>query len=223
MSRKERVANVVMLLGAVSMLASCSFFYPTKVYRYRLTIEGVHGGSAVYEVLAEKNRFRLLADETAGGSLLRGEALAIETDSGPVFATLKSVDQGDRLLSVVTHALAPDIPKGGHDNFWEAVSRLGSRADTTKAELPRDGWPIIIRFRDLEDSSTAEEVSPEAIGLRRIWVETTNEPVTTGIERRLSWIENGGLPLDRSGPTFTLTPSTAQTLSQRDFSTMFGL
>ncbi len=210
-----------MLLGAASMLAACGLFYPTKNYRYRLTIDGVHSGSAVYEVLSEKNRFRLLADETAGGSLLTGEALVIETPTGPIFVLLKPVDENRTLLSEVTHALAPDIPKGGHDNFWKAVSRLGGRSKAYEAELPRASWPLIVRFGNIAESASVEVVDPDEPGIRRMVVQTTQDPVTVGLKQRLAWLETGGLPLDRTGgPCFDIEPPLAKILKQRDFSTI---
>ncbi len=57
---------------------------------------------------------------------------------------------------------------------------------------------MMVRFRDLNDPKSVEKVDPEAIGVRRITVETTSDDVTTGIEKRLRWLptHNGALAYD---------------------------
>lgn len=58
-----------------------------------------------------------------------------------------------------------------------------------KAELPRAEWPMMVRFRDINDPMNVEQVAPKAAGVRRIVVETTRDPVTTGIMNRLGWLK----------------------------------
>ena len=54
---------------------------------------------------------------------------------------------------------------------------------------PRDIqlWPMFVTFGDPKDPKTVREVTPESIGVKRITIEITDEPVTTGIEARLAW------------------------------------
>ncbi len=49
-------------------------------------------------------------------------------------------------------------------------------------------WPMMVRFRDLRDPLSVEPVDPDTIGVQRIRLETTHDPVTTGIEKRLTWL-----------------------------------
>lgn len=208
--------------AAALLLGGCNPFYSSASYRYRMTVEGEHQGSAVYEVLAERTRAVLLPEEKPGGSLLKGQALVIETSSGPVFALLKSGDDSVGLISSVTHALAPDIPMGGQPNFWKAVKRLGGWFGGAKGELPREDWPLLVRFRNINDPKSVEKVSPDAIGMKRILLETTSDDVTTGIEKRLAWFAQY---LDRhldgtSTPTEDLTTNNLSShMSSRSFST----
>ena len=177
--------------GLVALVSGCNPFLSKASYRYRMTVEGEHQGSAVYEVLVEHVRGGpLLSEEKPGGSLLKGEALVLETSSGPVFLLLKAGKDSDGLISLVTHALAPDIPVGGHENFWKAVNQLSGWFASAKGGLPREDWPLMVRFRDLGDPASVETVNPEAIGVKRIVVETTSDDVTTGIEKRLGWLES---------------------------------
>ena len=212
------------LVGAVTlMLGGCNPFTNSASYRYRMTVEGTVEGSAVYEVLAEHTRTVILADEKPGGSMLRGEALVLRTASGPLFLLLKNKESTEGLFSAVTHALTPDIPAGGHDNFWKAVNRLGGWTANAKADLPREDWPLIVRFRDLNDPKSVEKVNPGAVGLKRIVVETTSDHVTTGIEERLGWLssQQGSFVRRLSVPDPT-NPPIAAILNKYDFSTEIG-
>ena len=184
--------GIIVVLGSATafMLGGCNPFSDSASYRYRMTVEGTVEASAVYEVLAEHTRTVILADEKPGGSMLRGEAMVLETASGPVFLLLKNRESTEGLFSAVTHALTPDIPAGGHDNFWKAVNRLGGWSPSTKAELPSEDWPLMVSFRDINDPTSVEEVNPETAGVKRIVVETTRDDVTTGIEKRLSWLKS---------------------------------
>jgi hypothetical protein len=48
-------------------------------------------------------------------------------------------------------------------------------------------WPMFVTFDDPKDPKTVRAVSPEEIGVSKITIEITDEPVTTGIEGRLGW------------------------------------
>jgi hypothetical protein len=61
-------------------------------------------------------------------------------------------------------------------------------------------------------------VDPAAAGVTQISVETTKQPVTTGIERLLPWLTNKGQSLDPgSSIDFSGHPPLAKRLRQRDF------
>ena len=215
MARRGVLAGLT--LGMAALLAGCNPFEASRSYRFRMTVEGAVTGSAVYEVLATKTRMVLLAEEKPGGSLLRGEALVLERSDGPVFVLLKRPDSGNSLAAAVTYALAPDLPQGGHENFWTAMGELGGWFGSAKAELPRADWPLMVRFRDINDPRSVERVDPAAVGVKRIVLETTSDEVTTGIEKRLGWLRNGGLTLDPGGGP-TVNPTFAQTVRQNAFS-----
>ena len=76
---------------------------------------------------------------------------------------------------------------------------------------------MMVRFADINDPKSVERVDPKAVGVKRILLETTNDDVTTGIEKRLGWLSNGGLTLDPSGGP-TTNPTLPQTIRQREFS-----
>ena len=201
MSEAEREASLISrrgalgLLGAIGgalMLGGCGLLGREASYRYRVTIEAstphglVHGSSVLEEVAGLENiRIGDMSGKSAG---TQGEAIVIDLPDGPVFALLARPDARGRLGSAVTIALAPRAAGGERADYINAVTRLGGWFGSAKAELPREDWPLMVRFRDLADPTTVERVEPEAVDIRRILLETTRDEVTTGIERRLGWL-----------------------------------
>jgi hypothetical protein len=195
--------GVIGLFAGVAVgcgLAGCGLLTSSASYRYRMRVEGSYSGASVYEILAEKVNGPRMAEERPGSSIIRGEALALETPSGPVFVLLQPAEGGADLIGAITRALAPDIPWDGQPSFWKAVNRLGGWFADAKADLPRAVWPMMVRFGDINDPKTVERVDPTAIGVTRIALETTGDAVTTGIEKRLGWLatHNGALAYDGS-------------------------
>jgi len=92
--------------------------------------------------------------------------------------------------------------------FMDALNRLKPKGDT-----PIESMPLLVRFRDPNDPKTVERVDPNdlaasfgaGVKLTRATVEITDDPLTTGIEKRLPWLagEHSGSwiipPVDRSG------------------------
>jgi hypothetical protein len=112
-----------------------------------------------------------------------------------VFVLIKPAGSSDDLIGAITRALTMDIPWNGQPNFWKAVKRLSGAGDgAVKGDLPRGDWPLMVRFKDINDPNSVEQVDQVAIGVKRVWVETTRDPISTGIEKRLGWLTriNGG-------------------------------
>jgi hypothetical protein len=163
-------------------------------YRFRMTVEvatpqGLRTGSSVMEVTARRQS-QFAPEARPLVSELRGEAVVVDTPSGPIFALLKLPHNDHTYLQAVTFALAPDLREGGWEPFLKAVKRLGGWFGGAKADLPREDWPLMVRFRDLNDPKSVEQIDPAVTGVRRILVETTNHEVTSGIEQRLRWLGN---------------------------------
>ena len=151
------------------------------------TPDGLKSGSSVYEVTSYK-AVRLTSEEKPGGGGLRGEAVVVDLPGGPLFVLLKADKAGNSLGANATLALLPQTRRGDIDGYVGAVKKLGAWFADYRAELPRDTWPTMVRFRDIGDPVSVEKVDPEAIGIERIIVETTDDPVTIGIENRLRWL-----------------------------------
>jgi hypothetical protein len=58
------------------------------------------------------------------------------------------------------------------------------RTYTRPGITPMQAWPMFVTFSDPKDPKTVREVSPDSIGVSKITIEITDEPVTRGIEGR---------------------------------------
>ena len=189
--------------AASAMLAGCGLLGGEKSYRFRMTVEvatpqGLKSGEGVLEVEIHKI-FPVPGISSTNSGGIHGQAVVIDLPDGPVFALLKKSGAGQGLDVQVTQALAPDALFKKDGDYVATVARLGGWFAHAKAELPRADWPLMVRFRDLNDPKSVEEFEPDAVGVKRIWVETTSDAVTTGIEKRLEWIGTDQLTLGNNG------------------------
>ncbi len=222
MTRRGALACLASGAGGL-VLSACGLLDKRSSYRFRMTVEIASAGavsraSAVYEVRVVKNGSKLLPDERSGGSRLFGEAIAVDVPGREtLFVLLKpTAEARGALAQVVTQALRPNLPQNGIDQFIVAVRSIADASGALTADLPRQNWPLMVRFREPHDPLTVEEVKPEIAGVRRITVQVTADPVTRRLDKRLPWLrDDRDSRLDRSGTT--LHPTFAQTLSHDDF------
>ena len=170
-------------------------------YRFRMTVEvetpqGLKTGSSVMEVRIARGM--AIGDSSGISSALRGEAVVVDLPDGPLFVLLQIPDAGPPLQTIVPEALL-GVHSSGPDEVMANTAKLGSTwFSEYKADLPRhrdngfqandNGWPQMVRFRDLKDPKSVEKVDPDAIGVKRIVVETTGDDVTARIIERLGWL-----------------------------------
>ena len=215
--------------GVAAVMGGCGVLGGEKSYRFRMTVEvetpqGLKTGSSVMEITSYKT-MKLTSEEHAGGGSFRGEALVVELADGPLFVLLKNDGTGQPLDTRVTSALSGESSFRTVDDYVAAVGKLGGMFGSAKAELPRADGPLMVRFRDIDDPKSVDQVDPEAIGVKRIVVETTNDDVTTGIEQRLGWFTQY---LDRhlDGTSASIEDLTSDSpsahMSSRSFSTEIG-
>ncbi|WP_230293242.1 hypothetical protein [Croceicoccus sp. Ery5] len=204
------LAVLITVLTTIFALAGCGYQHET--FRYRLTIEvdtpqGLRRGSSVIEVsMSQTGDGALTLPEASGVRLkMRGEAVTVEMPDGQLlFALLRSKDDIDAAKLWPFQIEANPGFKGEYAGIRNARHMEEQRA---RGELPRHVgsghyrrsiWPMLVTFGDLSDPTSVEEVDPdnlaetfgEGITLRRITVEMTDDPVTTGIEQRLRWLSD---------------------------------
>jgi hypothetical protein len=74
-------------------------------------------------------------------------------------------------------------------SFHTAEWFASARVMTGVHEMREAHWPVLLRFRDTTDPTTAELIPPENdIAVRRVTIEVTSDPVTRGIESLLPWL-----------------------------------
>ena len=177
--------------GAVALLGGCNPFGGNG-YRFRMTVEvetpqGLKSGSSVYAVSAI-NTLKLLPEEGARQIELRGEAVVVDLDRGPIFVLMSGrQNQPTDIVEISMRTLDPEFR-----NWTDSVDSAGRLSGWSQREgkVGREFWPMMVRFADINDPKSVERVDPVAIGVKRIVLETTSDDVTTGIKKRLRWLNN---------------------------------
>lgn len=197
--------------ASVLLLAGCAFAEDTAPdYRYRLTVEvetpeGLKAGSSVIEVQQTLVRAGSSPAHHAVERRVRGEAVAVDLHGGKtLFALLRSdndIDWASRVFIRLARQRKQAFEESLDDvlevkgeqtlpRMWPAVSTIPERS----------AYPMLVTFSDLTKPSSVAEVDPddlaatfgEGVKLKRITVELTDDPVTSGIEERLGWLEEVG-------------------------------
>lgn len=195
---KRRLIVGCLLASFVVGLASCSSKPHSWTYRYRLTVEmekagRSYSGSSVIEV-------KRSAGYNGIGGRIRGQAVVVNMGaSGQLFALLVGKHSGgsDWALTFPHRLFASELGTSDMVNP-NALTRL-EIMNGEEADLPPDDYPVFVRFGDLNDRSTVQEVDPtkpsdsfnESLKIKRIFVRMTREPVTSDIVRYLPWVDKG--------------------------------
>lgn len=211
------VLSCAALLAAL-MLAGCNSRSEEFRYRLTVEVEtpqGLRTGSSVIEVeVTEIGDGAWKLPEASGvRATPRGEAVAVDLPGGKVlFALLRSAESVDAASGYAYWAFKP-ARYAGEYGFIEQTKELkrmrgvralrcpqwwydrGGRRVGRKKDIRTD-CPMLVTFRDLADPTTVEKVDPDnlaatlgdGVALRRITVQMTDDPVTSGIEERLEWL-----------------------------------
>jgi hypothetical protein len=181
---------------AVGLYLAWGWVFPSGTLRYRLTVDveadgKVHTGSGVIEVTFRRHGWS--DTQTLGvHPTLKGEAIPVDLgERGTFFVLLqKAPDRGAVSDPAYLPLQAFDLESGGLTG--DKLRRLGSvSARATVKDLP-----LMVRFRDLKEPMSVERVDPgnleksfgSGVRLIRATVETTRDPLTTGILKRLPWL-----------------------------------
>jgi hypothetical protein len=224
--RRQFLALTAAALALPVVLSGCSGVSP-KHYRFKMTIEvetpqGLKTGSSVYEVSASENKARLLPEEHALSWGVKGEAVAVDVaPSQTLFALLKTGAMHGDMASLSMQALDPAF----NNDIVESAARIAARQGVQSfAVVDPKLYPQLVHFGDVRDPKSVAAVDPAhldaafgpGVTLKRITVQVTDEPVTTGIEKRLGWL--GAYPEPSLNPNHGPTDySISATLHHGDF------
>lgn len=177
--------------------------HPTHAWRQRLTfvVATPHGekvGSAVQAVEWTPNPF--FKDGAAFHLKLKGEAVAVEIAPGHVLFALLNGQGGEEHAGLLALYQFGGGRPGQGDFPWAKSDFAAVRAAHGGAATPLrpDLTPLLVTFRDINDPKTVEQVDPANLAasfgadvqLVRMTIEITDDPVTSGIERKLAWINS---------------------------------
>lgn len=175
-------------------LGGCSSY---NYLRYKMVVEvetpeGVKVGSAAREMgLGKKRNF--VGPPSSG---IRGEAVVIDLPGGQTLFALLTGGDGDVDYAKQIGGRAevwgksPSEPRDGPVELYpEAPDTIGLKRTNP--------LPMLVRFRDIADPTSVERVDPNdlaasfgaGVRLKRIAIESSDEDVTTGIEKRLVWLD----------------------------------
>ena len=204
------VLGVVACGGPVDTDKFALFFTP---YRFRLAVTvdtpaGPRVGSGVIEVKWSYSSFKTTG-EAVPIDLPNGETLFILLQSrGDVDWASKSVNWiPEELRKSWAMPQSDDGPSSSErgKHFWQNVAAFRGTVQVPRTRKLNakttdfvDNYPLIIRFGDANDPSTVEEINPDAFGatigpgysLRSLSATFTDEPISTGIRKRLPWLDD---------------------------------
>ncbi len=193
------------LSSLLLLVGYCTLGGPSS-YRYKMTItvstpQGMRSFSSVRAV----DYWSKL--EGGYAAYARGEAIVMDLPGGPVFALMSGAD-GDRdYAAQIGVAFRDDLEPGGANAGYRAghFAEIFPTAPQISGYIPKDARPMLVRFGDITDPRSVERVDPDTIGVTRITLATTRDDVTTGIEKRLGWLDRlEDYQTDKSNP-FTST------------------
>ncbi|KEO88703.1 hypothetical protein EH31_14775 [Erythrobacter longus] len=229
---------VAVLAGAL-LIGGC-FESEVPSYRYRLSVEvetpeGLKTGSSVIEVGATVAGAGTVVVNGRTRKSVRGEAVAVDLPDGQtLFALLRSENEIDWAANIMFLLSRKYRGDDGYERTVYAIRRhkgvreLPMVIPVGGGAMRRDGRPMLVTFGDEADPMSVEKVDPlnlaatfgEGVSLKRITVQATDDPVTTGIEERLGWIpgQREGMLDGRRNNTIKAENPLANSLSSYDFS-----
>jgi hypothetical protein len=187
----RRWAVLAAMFAGVLLLAGCGWFAERWEWNQKLTVEvetpdGVRLGSAVSHV--SWRAANALGNYPADYS---GEATVVDLGRGRYLFAL--IGESTKQIAAYTlHAELGERRSDYRDLFPKVMAFRGVR------DVPRDQYPLLVTFTDLNDPTTVLRVDPAdlaasfgpGVSLKRIKLEITDEKVTKGsIERLLTWLD----------------------------------
>lgn len=189
--------------GAAALLSGCGLFGGNS-YRFKMTVEvetpqGLRTGSSVYEVAAFKTS-ELITGGTSSNATLKGEAVAVDLPDGKTLFALLRMANGtssdDHIGIMSMKAMDPAMINTEKDRSARRISS-GDGIESPVEVAPVD-YPLLVTFADNNDPTSLVRVDPAdlaisfgaGVKLKRIIVDVTKEDVTTGIEKRLGWLNH---------------------------------
>jgi hypothetical protein len=206
-------------LSALMSLGACGSSPAYQVnYRLRIAvvIQGVrYIGSAVENIKWYSGGFLTGFDNvSAYNGVATGDAVVIDlAGHGLLFGLIAAPNVTSGFTAWhAENAFSPQLPP---DLLTNSAMRSGLAFEffeNLKGEhsIPREFWPVLVRFHDIAKPGSAEIIRPEKFAatygnnsyVDKISFQITSDPVTEQIDRALPWLSNTmGAFLRFSGPS----------------------
>lgn len=203
-----------------AFLSGCSLLRGNPEVHYKVTVEvnangAVKTGSSVWSWRLSEP---VLPLASAYEGKFRGEAVAVDLGNGRnLFAILVGADGDEGMAPMLPERFFGDIGRSARNEssrfHTDRIADLRNISSRTGETVTLDcsgepGWcPMLVTFRNITDPKTLERVVAADLGvalgsgitLRGITAQITDEPVTTGIERKLGWLADVNQTLRGSG------------------------
>lgn len=194
---------MVWAIGVVAVLVAwAAWTYRPHTYRYKLTVEvatpeGLKTGYAVREVKWRKTP-KLTPEAHDSETTQRGQAVAVDLPGGKSLFLLLDANAYDAVFTAFYEVGGGTVPRVlNRARETGTVYTMPPSAEFGKGRLQYRPYPRFVFFHDISDPRTVERVDPEKLAatfgkdvrLKRITAVVTDDPVTTGIERRLGWLD----------------------------------
>ncbi|WP_070157414.1 hypothetical protein [Sphingobium phenoxybenzoativorans] len=196
MNRRMFLARVALSMTVLSNVMACDVL-PKRLptYRYRLTVEvqtpeGIKADSSVIEVYSSIES-SLNIDNPRGLNIsARGEAVAVDLPGGQTLFALLSRSDGIAFQGRYASGALLGDDFGGY-SYEEGLLELIKRKDV--AEVQRQNYPMLVRFGDINDPKTVEQVNPDDLSgsfghgftLKSINIQITDDPMTNRLDAAL--------------------------------------
>ncbi len=190
----------LLLMGL--MLAGCgqSWEWHEKITVEVETPEGIKRASSVLWVeKAVGPRWLAQGEWDRAFVRFKGEAVVLELKPGRyLFVLLNNFHELDRWVF---------DERAGFPSEFEKWAAKMEKSVGMKLEVPREYYPLLVTFDDINDPKTVRRVDPDDLAatfgpgyrLKSITIEITDEPVTRGkVEKVLGWL--GKYPEPKLGP-----------------------
>ncbi len=206
---------------------------PTYSYRLTATVETPEGERQGHSVIAVwwRGANKIFGSQASAGFTVRGEAVAVDLPNGQtMFVVLGTPDFQD--WAAYQHDNVSVSVAEGEDmsHVWPRIAADRhvypvARRTLIGTPLEMNNYPMFVRFRNIADPRTVEEVNPDDLAasfgpgyrLKSLTVQMTDEPVTTGIEKRLPWLISQGVLIEHPPKMPISERPTVERLNSRNF------
>lgn len=220
--------------GAASLLVGCgdvdtdnlAFFYTPYHYALKAEIEtpqGDRSGSSVIEVKQSYRSFKVM-----------GEAVAIDLPNEQTLFVLLHSPSSEDWASRADESMNFKPDTTTPEAYWQRIANDRGTYPVKRRRVTAiedsDNYPYMVRFRDIRDPASVELVDPDNLAatfgagyrLKSLTVQFTDAPVSLGIRKRLSWLEDVGRKrgsLIPNPPRVATDSNRVRLISPGDFST----